>query len=187
MLTTIPGTMLPFEEGLEQNAFAVLTPLLSVTRGLTLSQISEVTGLQGSTIQNWVKRGWVANPKNRRYEERQVARVILINMLKSSLQLETIVSLMKYVNGSVEDAADDIIPDRELFNMLCRIIFLEDAQHSFDRDALREIIRQVTADYEEPVAGARERLTKALEIMTLAYLSGEVQRMAQDACNQIGI
>ena len=106
MLTTIPGTMLPFEEGLEQNAFAVLTPLLSVTRGLTLSQISEVTGLQGSTIQNWVKRGWVANPKNRRYEERQVARVILINMLKPSLQLETIVSLMKYINGSVEDAAD---------------------------------------------------------------------------------
>ena len=33
MLKTIPGTMLPFEEGLEQNAFAVLTPLLSVTRG----------------------------------------------------------------------------------------------------------------------------------------------------------
>ena len=187
MLTTIPGTMLPFEEGLEQNAFAVLTPLLSVTRGLTLAQLSEVTGLQGSTVQNWVKRGWVANPKNRRYEERQVARVILINMLKSSLQMETIVSLMKFINGSVEDAADDIIPDRELFNMLCRIIVLEDAQHSFDRDALRSIIAQVTGDYVEPVTGARKRLQQALEIMALAYLSGVVQRMAQEACAQIGI
>ncbi len=187
MLTTIPGTMLPFEEGLEQNAFAVLTPLLSVTRGLTLAQLSEVTGLQGSTVQNWVKRGWVANPKNRRSEERQVARVILTTMLQSSLQLETIVSLMNYINGSVEDAADDISPDRELFNMLCRIIVLEDAQHSFDRDALRQIIAQVTEEYEEPVAGAKDRLQKALEIMALAYLSGVVQRMAQDACTQIGI
>ena len=187
MLKTIPGTMLPFEEGLEQNAFAVLTPLLSVTRGLTLSQISEVTGLQGSTIQNWVKRGWVANPKNRRYEERQVARVILINMLKSSLQLETIVSLMKYVNGSVEDEADDIIPDRELFNMLCQIIFLEDKQQSFDRDALKEIIRKVTAHYKGPTPQAKEHLSQALEIMVLAYLSGEVQRMAQAACDRIGI
>ena len=187
MLKTIPGTMLPFEEGLEQNAFAVLTPLLSVTRGLTLSQISEVTGLQGSTIQNWVKRGWVANPKNRRYEERQVARVILINMLKPSLQLETIVSLLKYINGSVEDAADDIIPDRELFNMLCQVLYLADARHTFDRDALKEVIAQITADYEEPVPDARQRLTHALEIMTLAYLSGELQRMAQDACDAIGI
>ena len=94
---------------------------------------------------------------------------------------------MKYINGSVEDAADDIIPDRELFNMLCQVLYLADARHTFDRDALKEVIAQITADYEEPVPDARQRLTHALEIMTLAYLSGELQRMAQDACDAIGI
>ena len=155
MLKTIPGTMLPFEEGLEQNAFAVLTPLLSVTRGLTRSQISEVTGLQGSTIQNWVKRGWVANPKNRRYEERQVARVILINMLKPSLQLETIVSLMKYINGSVEDAADFTVyvpkADRHFIGLLAVVPlqllgYYTSVARGLDVDHPRNLAKSVTVE-----------------------------------------
>lgn len=187
MLSKIPGTELDFEKGFEMNAFAVLTPLLSVTKGLTLGQISEITGLQGSTIQNWIKRGWVANPKNRRYGERQVARIIIINMLRNSLRLDRIVSLMSYINGSVEDASDDIIPDKELFNALCYVIYLADTQHTFDNNHLQELIEDSLSGYNGPKEDSKERLSKALLIMSLAYISGKIQTEAEERCAEIGL
>lgn len=187
MLEKIPGTGLDFEEGFERKAFAVLKPLLSVTRGLTLGQISEVTNLPHSTIQNWVKRGWVANPKGKRYGERQVARIIIINMLKNCLQLDHIVGIMKYVNGSVEDASDDIISDRELFNILCYVIFLADKEQTFDKNEISAVIETALCDYQGPKSDSKERLSKALLVMTLAYLSSNIQSQAEKEIEKLGI
>lgn len=122
MLRTVPGTVLPWTDGLQQNAFAVLSPVLAVTKGLTLSQLRELTGLEGSTIQNWVKRGWVERPTGKRYGEQQIVRIVIINMLRNSMQLDKIIALMTYINGQVDDRSDDIIPDRELFSLLCAVI-----------------------------------------------------------------
>ncbi|MCM1544229.1 MAG: DUF1836 domain-containing protein [Ruminococcus sp.] len=185
MLEKIPGTQLEFEDGFEKKAFAVLTPLLSVTRGLTLGQISEVTGLQGSTIQNWIKRGWVANPRNKRYAERQVARIIIINMLKPCLQLEQIIDLMAYVNGSVEDDSDDIISDKQLFNILCYVIYLADKEQSFDKDEIKTVIEAALSDYKGPAADSKERLSQALLVMALAYLSAKIQAEAEKELKKI--
>lgn len=179
MLEKIPGTQLEFEEGFEKRAFSVLTPLLSVTRGLTLGQISEVTGLKGSTIQNWIKRGWVANPRRKRYGERQVARIIIINMLKSCLQLEQIIDLMAYVNGSVEDASDDIISDKKLFNILCYVIYLADLNQTHDKKEIKEVIAEALNDYQGPAEDSKQRLSQALLVMTLAYLSSQIQSEAE--------
>ena len=94
MLRTVPGTVLPWTDGLQQNAFAVLSPVLAVTKGLTLSQLRELTGLEGSTIQNWVKRGWVERPTGKRYGEQQIVRIVIINMLRNSMQLDKIIALI---------------------------------------------------------------------------------------------
>lgn len=185
MLEKIPGTGLDFEDGFEKKAFAVLKPLLAVTRGLTLGQISEITALPGSTIQNWVKRGWVANPKGKRYAERQVARIIIINMLKACLQLDRIVEIMAYVNGSVEDDSDDIISDRELFNKLCYVIFLADKKQTFDKKEISSVIEDALSDYEGPAPDSKKRLSQALLVMTLAYLSASIQAEAEKEYEKI--
>ena len=128
MFQTLPGTLLERSQTDDRSAYSLIEPILSITKGLTLSQIRELTGLENSTVQNWVKRGWVANPKSKRYGERQVMRIILINALRASLQLDSIAQLMQYLNGSVEDVSDDIISDGELYDYLCAIVFeLEDA------------------------------------------------------------
>lgn len=185
MLEKIPGTVLDFDEAFEKKAFAVLTPLLSVTKGLTLGQISEVTGLPGSTIQNWVKRGWVANPKNKRYGERQVARIIIINMLKPCLQLDQIVELMAYVNGSVEDAADDIISDRELFNIFCYVICLAERSKLYDKDEIEKVVGSAISGYTGPTGDSKQRLSKALVVMSLAYLSATIKGEAEKEYSKI--
>ena len=98
MLELIPGTVLNFNSVAADNCYSVIAPLLTVTKGLTLAQVRELTGLEASTIQNWVKRGWVKNPEGKRYGEEQVMRIILINMMRGSMQLEQIAFLMSYIN-----------------------------------------------------------------------------------------
>ena len=67
MFQTLPGTLLERRQTDGRGAYSLIQPILSLTKGLTLSQIRELTGLENSTVQNWVKRGWVANPKSKRY------------------------------------------------------------------------------------------------------------------------
>ena len=117
----IPGTTLKFSEQARVSAFSVISPVLEATGGLTLSQLSKLTGLEGTTIQNWIKRGWVSATKSKKYSEKQVLRILLINMLRGAMKLDDIAGLMKYINGDVEDTSDDIIDDILLYNILCRI------------------------------------------------------------------
>ncbi len=62
MTDLIPGTALAKSLQTGESAFAAIEPILTATGGLTLAQVEGLTGLNGSTIQNWVKRGWVAAP-----------------------------------------------------------------------------------------------------------------------------
>ena len=60
---TIPGTTLKYSEAARNDSFSMIAPVLEATGGLTLSQLSTLTGLEGTTIQNWIKRGWVTATK----------------------------------------------------------------------------------------------------------------------------
>ena len=70
--------------------FAAVSSLCNVAGGLSLSQIVGITGLEASTIQNWVKRGWISRPVGKKYTQRQIARILLINVLRDCLPLEKI-------------------------------------------------------------------------------------------------
>ena len=74
--------------------FEAIRPAFAVTGGLMLSQVVEMTGLGGSTIQNWIKRGWIMSPVDKKYSERQVARILIIDLLRKSMKLENILRLM---------------------------------------------------------------------------------------------
>ena len=77
----IPGTTLRYNEQAKLAAYSVVAPVIEATGGLTLSQLSKLTGLEGSTIQNWIKRGWVSTTVGKKYSDKQVIRILLINML----------------------------------------------------------------------------------------------------------
>ena len=59
LVLTIPGTTVSYKEGNENNVYGLIEPVLKATGGLTLAQVRKITGLETTTIQNWVKRGWV--------------------------------------------------------------------------------------------------------------------------------
>jgi hypothetical protein len=177
---TIPGTNLKRADlgGLTGKAF--LDQLFMVSDGVMLSQIRKIAGIDGSTLQNWTKRGWVPNAQLKRYGVDQVAHILLINMLRSCLQLERIMWLFQYVNGVLEDRSDDIITASGLYDAICKTLDYLDAEEECTIESIRPMIERAIVDYVEPVEGARERLTNALEIIVGSYCASMIKR-ASDA------
>ncbi|MDE5583442.1 MAG: DUF1836 domain-containing protein [Ruminococcus sp.] len=169
----IPGTTLKFTEQAREEAFSLISPVLDATGGLTLSQLSKLTGLSGSTIQNWIKRGWVAGTHGKKYSEKQVLRILLINILRNAMKLDDIAKLMEYVNGDVEDTSDDIIDDDVWYNILCRIIFTAEDEGAFDPVSVRKLISRELSQctHEIHIMSDEYKLHNAMFIMIMAYRS----------------
>ena len=90
MIGILPGTTIEADPAREGAAEGILSSLF-MAGGLVLSQVSQLTGLEPHMIQNWVKRGFVSPPRNKKYTRRQFCRIVIINMLRDSLPLERIV------------------------------------------------------------------------------------------------
>ena len=172
----IPGTNLKKTDmgGLTGKAF--LDQLFMVSDGVMLSQIRKIAGIDGSTLQNWTKRGWVPNALMKRYGVDQVAHILLINMLRSCMQLERIMWLFQYVNGVIDDSSDDIITASGLYDAICKTLDYLDAEEECTIESIRPMIERALVDYVEPVEGAKERLTNALEIIVGSYCASMIKR-----------
>lgn len=167
----IPGTTIKYTEQARNSAFSLISPVLEATGGLTLSQLSKLTGLEGSTIQNWIKRGWVSSTKGKKYDQQQVLRILLINMLRGTMKLESIARLMVYINGDVEDTEDDIIDEILLFDLLCKMIFIAEDNAVFTPDDVRAMIDHELNECESGITSDEEKLSKAMYVMIMAYRS----------------
>ena len=173
----IPGTILNRREMGNVTGLEFLKKIFYISDGVMLTQIREISGIDGSTLQNWTKRGWVANAKLKRYNIDQVAHILIINMLRSCMQLDKIAFLVSYINGRVYDQSDDIIRDSQLYDYICRILdrLMNAGEVSKDNTTLRDTIEEITSDYEEKVTGARKRLNTALEIIIIAYYASIIK------------
>ncbi len=175
---TVPGTNLKKTEigGLTGKAF--LQQLFIVSDGVMLSQIRKIAGIDGSTLQNWTKRGWIATTHSKRYNMDQVAHIFLINMLRSCMQLNHIAWLIEYINGDVEDSSDDIISDSDLYDEICCLLDRLSHCEVCTDAVIRRLAAEQLEDYRAPVDGAKERLLNALEIIVVSYYASLVKKSA---------
>ena len=178
----IPGTTLT---ELRENADHVedIFHSMFLAGGMVLSQVSAVTGLEAYTIQNWVKRGFLAPPKNKRYDLEQVCRIITINMLKGALPLEKICSMMQYINGDLTDESDDIIDDAVLYFMFVKLAAR--ARHIGGDQAWDDALEEATASYTEPYPGARDRVTRVLRTMLMAWIASRFKQQVDEMVDSL--
>ena len=120
------------------------------------------------------------NAPLKRYTVDQVAHILIINMLRSCVQLDHIAFLLHYINGRVDDRSDDIIRDSVLYDYICKILDRLIEEDNCSGASIRGVIREVTADYAEIRPGAHERLNNALEIIVAAYYAAVLKRHADD-------
>ena len=179
---TIPGTTLTAARADADKVEAQFQSMF-LAGGIVLSQVTSITGLDPSMIQNWVKRRFLAKPQNKRYSLRQLSRIININMLKGILPMERICGLLSYINGALDDESDDIIDDSQLY-----FIFVRLAAQARDLDSpadWAQAIEQVMSGYEEPIPGAKERIEKVLQIMLTAWVATRMRQEAEKMLDEL--
>ena len=150
-------------------SLADYAPLIQAAQGLTLRQICAVSSLESSTIQNWIKRGFVPRPEGKKYRERHLARILLISQLRESMQIESIGDLLRYINGDADDESDDIIPEESLFDLFSRMTSLLEEEIP-PPDGVGDTASEVLRDcpYEGEI---RDKIYSALKIMGCAYMA----------------
>ena len=173
---TIPGTVL---QAPRQDGEASIRQIegMFLGGGMIRSQLASVSGVEAHDIQNWVKRGFLPGPVNKRYSINQFCRIVIINMLRSAMTMEKICSLLAYVNGRLDDESDDLIDDTVLYFMFLRLAAR--ARHIGGKDNWDTAIADILKDYLEPVPGAKDRIDQVLRILLTAWVGVQTIRRAE--------
>ena len=77
------------------------------TNGLVMQQLKELAGVTTPAIQNWVSRGFIPRPVNKRYSKDVTARIFIINVLRNTMSLEDIKKLLlEKINYALEENSE---------------------------------------------------------------------------------
>ena len=169
----IPGTVLHADRKEAQYIPQQLEALF-FGGGITLSQVTSVTGLEAYTVQNWVKRGFLTSPVGKRYSLRQLCRILNINMLRGAMPIERICKLLSHINGQLDDESGDIIDDSQLYFMFVKLAAR--MKELYNPEMAETALDDYLADYEEPVPGAKNRVRDVLRIMLTAWLASRMMQ-----------
>ena len=178
MSTTFPGTTIEVLE-LKRSSSRQLFDGIFATGGLTLSQVSLMTGLEPYLIQNWVKRGFVGSPKKRLYSRNQFSRIVIINMLREALQIEKICDLIRIISGVLDDESDDLISADELYHTYVDLL-CESRIDLSNKSVVLAAADLAASQYAKNDAETQKRISKILQIMLYAHAAAGLRRKADE-------
>lgn len=179
MSWTIPGTALQSSRD-QAPDIARQFDAMFFGGGMMLSQVTAVTGLEAHTVQNWVKRGFLPPPEQKRYRLNQLCRLATVNALKGVLSMEQICGLLRYVNGVLDTESDDLISDSQLYFLFVQLA--AQVRQLCCPENVELMLEQLLQDYQEPAPGAKDRVKNALRIMVTAWVAS---RLCQQTANMV--
>ncbi len=178
MPDTYPGTVIE-TSAILRGSTRVLFDGIFAAGGITLSQVSVMTGLEPYLIQNWVKRGFVSSPVKRMYSKEQLSRIIIINMLRDSLHIEKICTLIHAIIGVPGDKSDDLISDDELYHLYVDMISVKGIE-VMDNASVTSLAEKTAAEYMVLDAVAQKKLSKILSVMYYAHMSSKLRERSNE-------
>ena len=180
----IPGTILNRDKMDGATGLEFLDKVFFITDKIMLAQIREITGIDGTTLQNWLKRGWVGTPNKKSYTIEHLARILIINMMRDTMQLSRIIFILQYVNGKSEE--DKIVKESVLYGYICKVLDRLSENGEISGAGIDGIISDVLSDYEEPVSGAGRRLSVGIKVITITYYSALIKAEAEAILDSLG-
>lgn len=176
MAGTFPGTTIEVS-ALTKGSSKALFDGVFAAGGITLSQVSVMTGLEPYVIQNWVKRGFLTSPVKRLYSRQQFARILIINMLRDSLQIERICGLIQIIGGKLDDPDDDLISDNELYHRY--VDMLSDIRLDIvDEATVSKAAETAAQGFTERIPGEKKKLCTLLVVMFYAHGAARIRDKA---------
>ena len=178
MSNTLPGTAIEVSS-IQKGSSKQLFDSIFTAGGITLSQVCIMTGLEPYLVQNWVKRGFVSSPVKRTYNRHQFARILIINMLRETLQIERICNLIHVIGKGPADEADDLIGDEELYHRYVDMLSAHPL-HTTDPEQVRQAAANVSEDFDRCPPYGRAQLIKLLQVMFYAHASAGLRRSSEE-------
>ncbi len=177
-MATYPGTTIEVLE-LKKGGSRQLFEGIFAAGGITLSQLSNMTGLEPHVIQNWVKRRFVSSPVRKMYSAQQFARIAIINMLRDTLQIESICNLINVIGGDIDNPTDDLISDNELYHRYVDMI--SDGTIIISDDvSVKQAVAQAVADFKPRIESDRAKLQYVLQVMLYAHSASKLRDSAKE-------
>ena len=176
MIWTIPGTVLQADRTQAEETERMFRAMF-LAGDIALGQAASISGLEPYTIQNWVRRGFLSPPHNKRYSLNQLCRILNIHMLKGALPMDKICGLLTYINGRLDDERDDLIDDASLYFLFVRLAARAELVHG--QQAWEAEISRVLQDLPEKQPGANQRVRQVLGVMLAAWLSTTMRQEAE--------
>ncbi len=177
MSTTFPGTTIE-ATALTKGSSKLLFDGIFAAGGITLSQVSVMTGLEPYLIQNWVKRGFVSSPVKRLYSREQFARIIIINMLRNTLHIEQICGLIHIIGGAPQDPEDDLIRDDELYHRYVDMLS-EGNVNVNDPASVLQAASNASLGFEERAPNSKKQLMRILQVMLYTHTAAGLRNSAE--------
>ncbi len=174
---TLPGTLIEISR-FEQGSSRTMFDGIFASGGISLSQVCIMTGLEPYMVQNWVKRKFVSSPTRRVYSRNQFSRIVIINMLKESLQIDSIVGLLTHINGTLSDESDDLIGDSELYHKYVDVVAMCGG-NIYDTDKALAAVKAVSDGFVSTAPDASRRLQEVLEVMVYARIAANARKTAE--------
>lgn len=183
---TLPGSTLQVDLNRPEAAKEICESLF-IAGGLVLSQVCQITGLEPYTVQNWVKRGFLTHPENKKYNCDQLCRLLIINTLKTAMPMESVCRLLSYINGRLNDTSDDIIPDSKMYFIFTRLA--STCSNAWSPADLERVIETALAQnwLECPNAEAQKRVAQVLEVIANAWFASQFQKRAVNQLTALGL
>lgn len=178
MKTTYPGTTVEISK-LQKGCSKQFFDSIFATGGLTLSQVCVMTGLEPYLVQNWVKRGFVSSPVKRVYSQKQFARIIIINMLRESLQIDKICDLISITAVTLHDDRDDIVTDDELYHRYVDMLSGENIDIG-SSESVKEAADKAADEFAAWLPIPKKEISGILQVMAYAHFAGILKRNADD-------
>lgn len=183
-VNNIPGTILNRDKMDGATGLEFLDKVFFITDKIMLAQIREITGIDGTTLQNWLKRGWVVTPNKKSYTKEHLARILIINMMRDTMQLSRIIFILQYVNGKSEE--DKIVRESVLYGYICKVLDRLSENGEISGAGIDGIISDVLSDYNETVSGAERRLSVGIKVITITYYSALIKAEAEAILDSLG-
>lgn len=169
----VPGTVLKRNADTVHHIDQIISGLF-LAGDLQLGQVSAVTGIPGYMIQNWVKRGYLPPPQDKKYNQNQLCRILCINSLRACLTMDQITRVLSAINGKLDDESDDCIADSALYYLFVR--YACQCESICDPSQRQAILDTVVAPYAN--APYVESLKAVLDIMLDGWIAAVYQSRA---------
>lgn len=175
---TFPGTAIEVSE-LKKGSTVALFDGIFATGGITLSQVSIMTGLEPYLIQNWVKRGFVASPVKRLYSREQLARIAIINMLREALQIERICGALHMIGKNISKELGRCVGDDEIYHVYVDML-AECEINIADGGSVETAARYAAESFGVRTDGTEKQLSRMLQIMLYANSAAVMRTAAEE-------